>query len=104
MTVRDCIYLQTNDGRYACPVCGDVQPAPVRRNCRPRRARGCCGFVWHAAAMPVLKKLGITAEAIGQAGIGDSMAEVTRALGIQECDDCTERKRLLNELYPFPSA
>ena len=34
-------------------------------------------------------------------GLGDLISRVTKALGIDECDGCKERKRLLNDTYPF---
>ena len=34
-------------------------------------------------------------------GLGDLVSRVTKALGIEECDGCKERKKLLNDAYPF---
>lgn len=34
-------------------------------------------------------------------GLGDLISRVTKALGIEECDGCKDRKKLLNNAYPF---
>lgn len=34
-------------------------------------------------------------------GLGDLISRVTKALGIEECDGCKERKKLLNNAFPF---
>ena len=34
-------------------------------------------------------------------GLGDLISRVTKALGIEECDGCKYRKKLLNDAYPF---
>jgi len=34
-------------------------------------------------------------------GIGDIIASVTTALGIEKCDGCESRQRALNNLFPF---
>lgn len=34
-------------------------------------------------------------------GLGDVIASVTTAVGIEPCDSCNKRKEKLNELFPF---
>ena len=34
-------------------------------------------------------------------GLGDLISRVTKALGIEECEGCQKRKKLLNDAYPF---
>lgn len=34
-------------------------------------------------------------------GLGDVIAKVTEAIGIEPCDGCNERKEVLNKLFPF---
>jgi hypothetical protein len=35
--------------------------------------------------------------------LGDAIAKVTHALGIEQCDDCKERQQKLNRLFGFKS-
>lgn len=37
----------------------------------------------------------------GMSGFGDLVSKVTNALGIDECDGCEERKKKLNDIFPF---
>lgn len=37
------------------------------------------------------------------AGLGDSIARVTNALGIKKCGGCAERQKKFNELLPYKS-
>ena len=34
-------------------------------------------------------------------GIGDSIAKLTKAVGIEPCKSCEKRKNILNKLFPF---
>jgi hypothetical protein len=34
-------------------------------------------------------------------GLGDTIANVTKAIGIEPCEGCNKRKNLLNVLFPF---
>ncbi|MDA6068941.1 hypothetical protein NJT12_04830 [Flavobacterium sp. AC] len=34
-------------------------------------------------------------------GIGDIIHIVTKAIGIEQCDDCKKRQKLLNQMFPF---
>ena len=34
-------------------------------------------------------------------GIGDSIAKLTKAVGIKPCKSCEKRKNILNRLFPF---
>ena len=34
-------------------------------------------------------------------GIGDSIAKLTKAVGIKPCKSCEKRKNILNKLFPF---
>lgn len=34
-------------------------------------------------------------------GLGDAIATVTTAIGIEPCDSCNQRKEKLNKLFPF---
>lgn len=34
-------------------------------------------------------------------GLGDVVKEVTNFLGIETCDDCEERRKKLNQMFPF---
>jgi len=36
-------------------------------------------------------------------GIGDSIAKLTKAVGIKPCKSCEKRKNILNKLFPFKS-
>lgn len=35
-------------------------------------------------------------------GLGDTIAKVTAALGIQPCGGCKERQKALNKAFPYP--
>ena len=35
-------------------------------------------------------------------GLGDTVAKLTKAVGIKPCGGCEERRRKLNSLFPFP--
>ena len=34
-------------------------------------------------------------------GLGDSIAKLTKAVGIEPCKSCEKRKNILNKLFPF---
>jgi hypothetical protein len=34
-------------------------------------------------------------------GLGDSIAKLTEAIGIEPCKGCEKRKNILNKLFPF---
>lgn len=34
-------------------------------------------------------------------GLGDSIAKLTKAVGIKPCKSCEKRKNILNNLFPF---
>lgn len=34
-------------------------------------------------------------------GLGDSIAEITRRVGIQPCDACKKRQKKLNDWFPY---
>ena len=34
-------------------------------------------------------------------GLGDTIASITSAIGIEPCDGCNERKEILNNLLPY---
>lgn len=34
-------------------------------------------------------------------GLGDVIASMTKAIGIEPCESCNKRKDILNELFPF---
>lgn len=34
-------------------------------------------------------------------GLGDTIANVTKAIGVEPCEGCNKRKNLLNVLFPF---
>ena len=34
-------------------------------------------------------------------GLGDTIAKITKAVGIQQCGGCKERQELLNNLVPY---
>lgn len=34
-------------------------------------------------------------------GLGDSIAKLTKAVGIKPCKSCEKRKNILNKLFPF---
>ena len=36
-------------------------------------------------------------------GLGDSIAKLTKAVGIKPCKSCEKRKNILNKLFPFKS-
>lgn len=35
------------------------------------------------------------------AGIGDTVAKAAEYLGFEHCDDCDERRKTLNRLFPY---
>jgi len=63
----------TIDGKYKCPHCGLTRPRPFRHNCPNAPSRG----------------------------LGDTVAKVTRKLGIKPCAGCKKRQELLNRLVPY---
>ena len=36
-------------------------------------------------------------------GLGDVIAEITTAIGIEPCEGCNKRKEVLNRIFPFKS-
>lgn len=44
---------------------------------------------------------GLLTEADQIRGLGDVVHRATKALGIEECEPCEERRRKLNEKVPF---
>ena len=36
-------------------------------------------------------------------GLGDSIAKLTKVVGIKPCKSCEKRKNILNKLFPFKS-
>lgn len=45
----------------------------------------------------------VTEPPAGWRGVGDVIAAATKAVGIQPCGGCEERRRRLNERFPFSS-
>ena len=35
-------------------------------------------------------------------GLGDTIAKMTRAVGITPCGGCKQRQKKLNEIFPYP--
>lgn len=64
---------KTIDGKYRCPECGLTRPRPFRHNCPLAPSRG----------------------------LGDTVAKLTRKLGIRPCGGCKKRQALLNKLIPY---
>ena len=73
--MTDCPFQLTPDGLWACPQCGWRYSGPVapRRNCPKAPSRG----------------------------LGDTVAKITRAIGIKPCGGCKKRQRILNERFPY---
>jgi len=63
---------QLPDGRFRCPWCKLTRPRRFRHNC-PNASRG----------------------------LGDTVAKLTRKLGIKPCGGCKKRQELLNRLVPY---
>lgn len=74
--MTDCPFEPDARG-WRCPQCGYVFPhktdRPPRRNCPKAPSRG----------------------------LGDTIAKVTRLVGIEPCHGCKERQIRLNELFPY---
>ena len=78
-----CDFDITTDGtnwRHECKRCGDPQFRPMRSDDPPNVIRIC-------RAVP--------------AGVGDSIAKFTAAIGVKPCGGCKKRQALLNGLLPY---
>ena len=58
--------FQPKNGKYECPDCGSISDKPARRNCA---ATG---------------------------GLGERVAALTKAVGLQPCGGCQKRREALN--------
>ena len=65
--------FKKTDNGYTCPNCGVTKQKKTRRNCG-------------------LKK-----------GIGDTISNVTKAIGVKPCGGCNKRRAKLNKLKPTPA-
>ena len=78
----NCDFARAPSGLWTCKNCGYTLPvplpAPPRRNC-PAAKR----------AKPKSR------------GLGDTIAKITRAVGIKPCGGCKKRQKKLNELFPY---
>ncbi len=36
-------------------------------------------------------------------GLGDTIAKITKKLGIKPCSGCKDRQKKLNQMFPYPS-
>lgn len=71
---------------WTCRKCGKAVPFAAQ----PIEVQCTCGYVDKEPeyAMP-------------SRGLGDTIAKVTRKLGIKPCGGCKERQKLLNALVPY---
>lgn len=67
----DCDYKEAGD-KFVCEYCGDARPQPVRRNC------------------PALAS-----------GLGTTIANGLKAVGVKPCGGCKKRQAALNRLLPY---
>jgi len=76
-SVTDCPFQLNADGLWQCPDCDWVYPRksekPPRRNCPKAKSRG----------------------------LGDTIAKITKAVGIKPCGGCKKRQKKLNEWFPY---
>jgi len=75
MNVHFCQPAELDDGRYYCTACGwglnKNVRTPFKRECTASR------------------------------GLGDTIAKVTRAIGINPCGGCDKRQEWLNKRFPY---
>jgi hypothetical protein len=88
--MSDCVYQLVDGDRYTCQACGDVRPAPVRRNC-PKAPQDTARRL-----PPILDGL---PEESKQLLIGDRIKQLTDALGIPQCGGCEKRQEWLNKAH-----
>ncbi len=73
----DCTFARNPQGQWQCNQCGWIYPKqadkPPRRNCPKAKSRG----------------------------LGDTIAKLTKAIGIKPCGGCKRRQRWLNGLLPY---
>ena len=73
-----CQWETQPDGSIKCPACGATRPAG-----RPAPQRRC----------PAVSR-----------GLGDTIAKITKAVGIKPCKGCKKRQKWLNEKFPYKKA
>ncbi len=75
-----CVLQQLNDGNWWCPICDPRQKHTLQirgqRNCPKAPSRG----------------------------LGDTIAKMTRAVGLRPCGGCKKRQKKLNEWFPYQRA
>lgn len=74
----DCPVEELGGGFYHCPRCGWKNRRPASK--RPKR---------NCPAAP-------------SRGLGDSVAKITRRLGIKPCGGCKKRQKWANQKAPYP--
>jgi len=70
----NCDFQHTDGTTYRCRRCGytaEVSHPPLRRKCP------------------------------ASAGLGDTIAGITKWFGVKPCGGCKKRQRLLNRLFPY---
>lgn len=74
-SMTDCHFTLNADGQLQCEYCNWVYPLeadkPPRRNCPKTH------------------------------GLGDTIAKITKAVGIKPCGGCRKRQKKLNDLFPY---
>lgn len=75
--MMECPFQLNDDGLWHCPQCNKPHPIksdkPPRRKCPKAPSRG----------------------------LGDTIAKITRAIGLKTCGGCKKRQRRLNQRFPY---
>ncbi len=56
-----------------------------------------CGWVWKLDK-PWPRR---NCAEVSSRGLGDTVAKITKAIGIKPCGGCKERQKKLNEMFPY---
>lgn len=78
--MQECDFVRMDDhNNYQCSRCGqvvkNVKVLPIRANCGPQDQ--------------------------ASRGLGDTIAKITSAVGIQPCGGCQQRQEALNRMFPY---
>ena len=67
---------------------------------------GKCGLEANLAPVdfPLRRVCGVRYEVGNSRGLGDTVAKITKAVGIKPCGGCAKRRKAMNRIFPFRRA